>query len=240
MILTRKERIMKEKEKKAKGWRRKVLGYTLVGAITANVILGADTENVLADTKQEVSNPNKKDNIIYTVVQGDTLYSLAKKYGVSIHQLQTANGLTSENIKINQILQIPLVAEVKQAQVQENPIEKITSATYTVSPGETLQSIARQFNISIAKIKADNNMSNNAILIGQKLMIKRNNLFKTSATISGAVDNFSIECMINEKPTVVHVAYKTASNFESISGEQVELVFYNANRPVLVSVALDN
>ena len=81
-------------------------------------------------------------------------------------------------------------------------------------------------------------MSSNAVLIGQKLIIKQKNLIKVDATVGGAVDQFSVEFMINGEPTVLQVAYGTASNFERLSGKKVELVFYKANRPTLVSSSL--
>jgi LysM repeat protein len=43
----------------------------------------------------------------HTVAAGDTLYSLSKRYGVSVQAIQQANGLTSENIQVGQVLTIP-------------------------------------------------------------------------------------------------------------------------------------
>ena len=105
-------------------------------------------------------------------------------------------------------------------------------------PGESLWSIARQFNTSTEEIKVYNQLSSDAVLIGQKLIIKQKNLVKVDATVGGAVDNFSVEFMINGVPTVLKVAYGTASNFERISGKEIELVYYKANRSALVSFSL--
>lgn len=44
---------------------------------------------------------------VHKVVKGDTLYSLSKKYGVSIDALKEANGMTSSNISLGQRLTIP-------------------------------------------------------------------------------------------------------------------------------------
>jgi LysM repeat protein len=198
--------------------------------------------------KEKLSNTKKETNRVYTVVPGDSLYLLAQKYGVSMEQIQKVNGLPSDMIKVDQILEIPLTevhkaqtkAEVHKVRKQAtlDRYEKITYATYTVAPGESLWSIATQFNTSIDEIKAYNHLSNNAVLIGQKLIIKQRNFIKADATVGGAVDNFSVEFMINGEPIVLQVAYGTASNFEGISGKKVELVFSNMNRPTLVSYVL--
>lgn len=189
----------------------------------------------------KLSHTKQKTNRVYTVISGDSLSLIAKKYGVSIEQIQKTNGLMSGMIKVGQILEIPLVEVHKvKKQAIANRYEKITYATYTVAPGESLWSIARQFNTSIDGIKAYNHMSNNAVLIGQKLIIKQKDLIKADATIGGAVDNFSVEFMINGEPTVLQVAYGTARDFEGNSGKQVELVFHNTDHPTLVSSVLTN
>lgn len=43
----------------------------------------------------------------YTVKSGDTLYGIAVKFGVSVKALKTANGLSSNNIHVGQVLKIP-------------------------------------------------------------------------------------------------------------------------------------
>ncbi len=306
VILTRKERIMGERAKMNKDRKRKVLGYALAGTVATSVMLHtnlgkaaacSDTYIVqkgdtlfslakkynvsvkqiqeanglssnlikigqtlevpsLEETHSEhLSNKKREINPVqkglnhtkaetssdYTVVPGDTLSRLAKQYNVSVEQIQKANELTSEMINVGQKLEIPLV-EVHKAKKQatKNRSEKVTYAIYTVAPGESLGEIARQFNTSIDTIKAYNRMSTNAVLIGQKLIIKQKNFIKADATVVGAADHFSVEFLINGKPTVLQVAYGTASDYENMSGKNVEVVFYNGKRPTLVSYALVN
>lgn len=189
---------------------------------------------------KKLSTTKKKTNSVYTVVPGDSLYVLAKRYGVSVEQIQKVNRLTSDLIIVGQKLVIPSEGVYKaKKQTVNNRYGKVTSATYTVAPGETLWSIARQFNTSIEEIKAYNHMSSNAVLIGQKLIIKKQNLMKVEATVGGAVDHFSVEFMIDGKPTVLQVAYGTSSQFESMVGKKVDLVFYKSNRSALISFSLD-
>ncbi|MFO7683024.1 MAG: LysM peptidoglycan-binding domain-containing protein [Chloroflexota bacterium] len=45
--------------------------------------------------------------IYYTVVQGDTLTSIASRFGTSVQAIKTANGLTSDLIYVGQVLVIP-------------------------------------------------------------------------------------------------------------------------------------
>ncbi len=48
----------------------------------------------------------KKQNIEYTVVKGDTLYSISRKYNITVKELQSINGLEGTEISIGQVLNI--------------------------------------------------------------------------------------------------------------------------------------
>lgn len=91
----------------------------------------------------------------YIVKSGDTLYSIANKYGTTVADLKTINNLSSNNLKIGQKLKLP-----------ENNQEQ-----YIVKSGDTLYSIANKYNISVDELKSFNNLSNNILGIGQVLNI---------------------------------------------------------------------
>ena len=93
----------------------------------------------------------------YIVKSGDTLYSIANKYNISVNELKQFNNLTSNTLSLNQELIIP-------SNIEENII-------YTVKSGDTLYSIARNYNVSVNEIKTLNNLTSNALSIGQTLLI---------------------------------------------------------------------
>lgn len=95
----------------------------------------------------------------YTVVSGDSLWSIAKKYGVTVNELKNANNLTSNSLSIGQILRIPIEEE-----------ESMPS-TYIVKSGDTLYAIARQFNTTVDALKTLNNLTTNTLQLGQILRI---------------------------------------------------------------------
>ena len=95
----------------------------------------------------------------YTVKSGDSLWSIAKKYGVTVNELKEANNLSSNTLSIGQTLRIPI----------EN--EDSSSSTYVVKSGDNLYSIARQFNTTVDAIKTLNNLTTNTLLVGQRLTI---------------------------------------------------------------------
>ena len=90
----------------------------------------------------------------YIVKSGDTLYSLANKYGITVSQLKEANNLSNNTLQIGQILIIPQGRKI-----------------YTVKSGDTLYSIARENNTTVTAISDLNNLSTSILSIGQKLLI---------------------------------------------------------------------
>ena len=106
--------------------------------------------------------------VYYTVKAGDTLYGIAKEYGLSVDELKKLNNLTNNNISINQKL---LVSGTK-GNDSLNEYE-----TYIVKSGDSLWSIANKYNTSVDKLKDINNLNSNLLSIGQKLLIPKNNIY---------------------------------------------------------------
>lgn len=99
----------------------------------------------------------------YTVQRGDTLYSIAKKYNTTVNNIKELNKLSKDSLTIGQTLLIP------SGQVIEDTIT--TPITYIVTPGDTIYSISRKYNIQPAELIAANNLSTTILTVGQKLAI---------------------------------------------------------------------
>ena len=115
--------------------------------------------------------------ISYTVMAGDTLYSIAKKYGVSADTIIQDNSLKNNNLSIGQILRI----RSKEGEVLECFGEDFNDSisnynVYKVQRGDSLYSIARKYGISVDDIKRVNNLDSNTLSIGQELKIPSNNI----------------------------------------------------------------
>ncbi|MBM7855459.1 LysM repeat protein [Desulfohalotomaculum tongense] len=99
--------------------------------------------------------------IIYTVKPGDSLFFIARDFGITVSELKKANNLKSDEILVGQKLVIP----VDKGQQPE------TGGVYTVKPGDSLFFIARDFGITVSELKAANNLSGDEIWVGQQLII---------------------------------------------------------------------
>lgn len=107
----------------------------------------------------------------YEIKKGDTLYSIAQKHGVTIRDLQQANGLTGKNIQAKQIIAIPETtsAKVKPAQRAKNkPL-----SYYTVKKGDTLSAISQKTGVPVKQLMAANNIHPRNLRIGQKLALSK-------------------------------------------------------------------
>ena len=126
-------------------------------------------ENYLSDS--ELTLPNY---INYVVKKGDSLYSIARDYNISVDTLMKDNSLTDTNLSIGQNLKIrvPSTGVVEECFGEDyNPPVNLSYTTYTVKKGDNLYSIANNYNTSVDAIKNANNLTNTNLSIGQQLKI---------------------------------------------------------------------
>ncbi|WP_397362902.1 LysM peptidoglycan-binding domain-containing protein [Olleya sp. R77988] len=113
-------------------------------------------------TNYSTSENNSEIVNTHTVVRGETLYSISKKYGVSMAQIKSVNNLEDNTLSIGQSLKIGYDAS---SQVSNGD-------SWIVKKGDTLYAISRKTGVSVATIKTLNNLESNIISIGQNLALK--------------------------------------------------------------------
>jgi membrane-bound lytic murein transglycosylase D len=104
------------------------------------------------------------------VRQGDSLWSIARTYGLSTASLAQSNGLNADgNVQVGQVLKLPTAARLAAT----NPATASPAAvTYVVKAGDTVSRIASKFRVSIAQILRWNQLrSNHVIMPGQRLQL---------------------------------------------------------------------
>lgn len=121
----------------------------------------------------------------YIVKKGDTLYSISRKYQITVPELRAANNLSENDIlKEGAKLIIPS-ADIENAVAlstktssktekkdTENKSQSYKTSTYTVQKGDTLYAIARKYGIKLNELLSLNNIdSSSTIKAGQKLLV---------------------------------------------------------------------
>jgi len=107
----------------------------------------------------------------YKVKNGDTLYSISKKFGVSVQQIKKENNLHQTKLKKNQVLRIATKKSAKHT--VQSVQSKSKPSYYKVKKGDTLTKIARKTGISSKEIMALNHVSQKSLRIGQRLTLTR-------------------------------------------------------------------
>lgn len=116
----------------------------------------------------------------YVVKSGDYLGKIAKQYGMSVAELKSLNGLTSDMIYVGDKLKVKGSAPVAPAPVTPAPTPTapapttpapVTGSEYTVVSGDYLAKIASQFGMSVSELKSLNGLSSDLIYVGQKLKV---------------------------------------------------------------------
>lgn len=109
---------------------------------------------------------------IHSVEKGNTLYSIAKKYGVSVEEITKSNPETASGLKIGQTIKIP----VNKASIKEDreirPVMQGDYLIHEVMAKETMYSISKKYNIKVKDIIDINpETATKDLSIGQKLKI---------------------------------------------------------------------
>ncbi|MCR4579847.1 MAG: LysM peptidoglycan-binding domain-containing protein [Treponema sp.] len=116
----------------------------------------------------------------YKVEKGDTLFSISRKYQITVAELRAANNLSEKDVlKAGQKLIIPdadigTAAALSTSNTSSQPkTQEIKTVVYTVQKGDTLYRIARNNGLTVPELLAINNLDSSAVIkVGQKLNVK--------------------------------------------------------------------
>ena len=147
-------------------------------------------------------------NKTHIVVQGETLYGIARQYEIHISELLIANQQIEDNIiHIGDIINIPYtktpnISVNLQTKTEQNPkTENVTNThpfdtkkviennkfpmiEHIVKEKETLYAISKLYGVTIDDIKAWNHLDNSDIKIGSVLLIRKQNAGESLASSS--------------------------------------------------------
>ncbi len=123
---------------------------------------GLTSDRIYVGQRLRVSGNTTPAPQTYTVVAGDTLSSIARRFGTTVAAIQQANNLTTTRIYVGQRLRIPTGGGQTPPPAPQ---------TYVVVAGDTLSSIARRFGTTVAAIQQANGLTTTRIYVGQRLRI---------------------------------------------------------------------
>lgn len=141
-----------------------VAAFQRAAGLTPDGVVGPLTWQALYNTYLGVDNiiPPSPDTGVteYVVRSGDTLWLLAQRFNTTVDAIKNLNGLTSNSLRIGQVLKIP-TTEVPGGSYFE----------YVVRSGDTLWLLAQRYNTTVDAIRGLNGLSGSDLRIGQILKI---------------------------------------------------------------------
>lgn len=153
-----------------------------------------DKSSITTKTSTDSSNTSS-----VTVNSGDSLWTIAQKYGTTVANLQKLNGFSDsetlitvgQNLKVSGTATTTATQTTKTATTTPQVTVSANHVTYTVKSGDSLYTIAQEYGVSVDSLRSSNNL-NSVLLPGQTLTI--NDPTKTpatTATTSTATDTSS-------------------------------------------------
>ncbi len=121
---------------------------------------------------------------LYVVQKGDNLGSIAKKYDVTVAEIQEWNHLSNDNVQLGALLQVAKKVSDSKEELVSGPERK--DIEYVVLQGDNLGNIAKKFGASLADLKQWNNLQDNTIGIGATLIVAKDEIVinTNKATVS--------------------------------------------------------
>jgi len=151
----------------------------------AGIVIEDNTTPPPADLSFETTPVNK---ISYKVQRGDSLWKVARNYGVSMQDLARENNLSAKSqLRIGQNLTLPAGARLLQ-ESEKTPIKSSSKSSggsqkYKVKKGDSLSVIAWKYKTSVAAIKSASGIKSNTIRVNQVLTIPNKNSARSTVAM---------------------------------------------------------
>ena len=107
---------------------------------------------------------NGKVFVLHQVGEKETLYAISRRYGVPVETIVQHNPSSDTKLDIGQVLKVPYIPKRTKA---------ADASTHVVTTKETMFSISQLYGVSVDDLKQWNNLTSNALAVGQELIIKK-------------------------------------------------------------------
>ena len=146
----------------------------------------------------------------HIVQKGETLFGISKLYNMTVDELKRLNNMVAGKIRYGQKLILTKSVQepkpVEPVKAETAPVQEVSSkpTVHNVTSGETLFSIAKKYDISVADLKKINHLTTNKIKFGQKLKLVQSSEPKEKTPSEKA-------------PKLIHHKVKSGESFYSIA-----------------------
>ena len=151
-----------------------------------------------------VERVGEKTYILHKVSPQETLFAISRKYQVPVGDIQNANEVLKQGLKIGQTIRVPYM---------DKSVLPAGTSVHKVATGETLFSISKKYGVTVDSLKQWNKLLGNDLSVGQSLIVKEIDPAQktTVATVNNAAASVSqsapqtVQKPTESKPTVEQV-----------------------------------
>lgn len=130
----------------------------------------------------------------HKVRRGESLFSIAEDYGVTIDNLKEWNNLSGSSIDAGQTLIVNASAAKASKKSSGSSEKKAATTKHKVRRGETLGAIASRYGVTVDNLKDWNNLSSSRIDVGQTLIVKGN---KSTSSLRSSKSSYTTHTVRN-------------------------------------------
>ena len=136
------------------------------------------TRTTSARSERTVAKRETNTRVVYRARRGDTLAGIARKYGVTMGQIRQWNDMSGSGVQAGQRIVLYAAGSAPEEEAEARPAARTraetraaAARTHTVRAGQTLAAISREYDVSIADLRAWNDISGSNIQPGQRLKV---------------------------------------------------------------------
>ena len=132
-----------------------------VDTVAGNYVVVQSMREISQTTVDRIEKPSVVDTglsrgvIMRDVKEGESMASIAAKYGLTTDQIRWSNGLKTTNVEVGQVLKLPNVPGI----------------VYTVKAGDSIDSLASRYRSAADRIIATNDLEVSALVVGSQIVL---------------------------------------------------------------------
>lgn len=197
-----------------------------------------------AEKEEKKEAKNGGQNIVHEVQPKETKYSIAKKYGITLEELEKKNPDTKEGLKIGQVLvikgtapKVEIAEKKSETPKQETPKPEAVDSNYgkyEVKPKETLYSLSRQFGLSQNELTELNPELKDGVKVGMTLKVP-----KTLPIANASSKNFTDLTKTLSKNERKELVLLLPFNVSKIEGDSTSTIQARLKKDNFLNMTLD-
>ncbi len=211
----------------------------LLKIILVSFIIVVFSNNIYSQVEIEnknniVSIVDGKKYYLHEVLKSQTLYSISKAYDVAIIDILDDNPIALNGIKPKMILKIRYIYKNIQ------PENKVNYTVHVVQPGNTLYSIAKQYNVEIIDIIELNPGAGQNLPLGYELKIPKKEVVKTDDIVMKKPEIVTFKHLVGKKETFYSISKLYNLQINEIQAVNPNLVYPKVGEYINIPTTKEN